>query len=50
LNGIKSKAIEVERTFADFDDFWNTVLGGAERWTDPGVHERGGSLSILGIA
>jgi len=28
LNGIQSKAIEVKRTFADFDDLWNTVLGG----------------------
>ena len=28
LNGIRSKAIDVERTFADFDDLWNTVLGG----------------------
>ncbi len=28
LIGIQSKTIEVERTFADFDDLWNTVLGG----------------------
>ena len=28
MNGIQSKAIEVERTFADYDDLWNTVLGG----------------------
>ncbi len=28
LEDIQTTAIDVERTFADFDDVWNTVLGG----------------------
>lgn len=29
LEGVETRAIAVERTFADFDDYWTTVLGGA---------------------
>jgi SAM-dependent methyltransferase len=28
LNGIETREITVQRTFADFDDYWTTVLGG----------------------
>ncbi len=28
LGNIKTRVIAVERTFADFDDFWSTLLGG----------------------
>ncbi|MCP9851237.1 class I SAM-dependent methyltransferase [Cyanobium sp. Morenito 9A2] len=28
LRDIQTRAIAVERTFGDFDDFWNTLLGG----------------------
>jgi SAM-dependent methyltransferase len=28
LDGIETREISVQRTFADFDDYWTTVLGG----------------------
>ncbi len=28
LEGLESRAITVERSFADFDDYWDTLLGG----------------------
>jgi len=28
LDGVETREITVERTFADFDDYWTTVLGG----------------------
>jgi SAM-dependent methyltransferase len=28
LDGIETREIEVQRTFADFDDYWTTVFGG----------------------
>jgi hypothetical protein len=29
LTAIETREISVERTFADFDDYWTTILGGA---------------------
>ena len=29
LDGIETREIAVQRTFADFDDYWSTILGGA---------------------
>ncbi len=29
LTGVDTRAITVRRTFASFDDYWNTILGGA---------------------
>ncbi len=29
LNAVDTRALTVERTFADFDDYWTTILGGA---------------------
>jgi hypothetical protein len=28
LHGVDTREITVQRTFADFDDYWTTVLGG----------------------
>jgi SAM-dependent methyltransferase len=28
LEGVETRAISVDRTFADFDDYWRTILGG----------------------
>jgi hypothetical protein len=29
LEAVETRALTVQRTFADFDDYWTTVLGGA---------------------
>jgi len=29
LDGVETREITVQRTFADFDDYWTTILGGA---------------------
>jgi hypothetical protein len=29
LEAVETREITVQRTFADFDDYWTTILGGA---------------------
>jgi SAM-dependent methyltransferase len=44
LDAVETQAITVERTFADFDDYWTTVLGG------PSVRSRLAAMAPLEVA
>ncbi|WP_094555542.1 class I SAM-dependent methyltransferase [Synechococcus sp. 1G10] len=50
LRDIQTRAIAVERTFGDFDDFWNTFLGGpsaGQALTAMNEEERSGFRDLL---
>ena len=44
LDAVETREITVQRTYADFDDYWTTILAG------PSVRERIGTLSSADTA